>query len=183
MFSIVNRWLLIPPTYLPVSPICMLFPSFFLVLTTLMLISLLRFQHLLFLFWTFLCSFPPLLPPLLPYWNTVHECVDFYGVGDNLFVPCFCLFPDSQPGYPLCLWSAIESILGKQQQYWLQCASWLETLPYKALGTVAQANFFFPFLQNKPVSLLSTSSGETVRPHCGLFLVFAPLQWRRPCVC
>lgn len=96
----------------------------------------------------------------------------FREVGITPVCLVLCLCPDSQPECPLCLWSAVELLSAKQQSQ-LQCASWIETLPYKALGTVALANFFF--LQNKPVSLLHTSSGETVGPLCSLFWVFAPL--------
>lgn len=81
-----------------------------------------------------------------------------------------CLCPDSLPERPLGLWSAVLELLSAKQPSQLECTSWVETLPYKALGTVASANFFF--LQNKPVSRLHTSSGETLRPLCSLFLDF-----------
>lgn len=82
-----------------------------------------------------------------------------------------CLCPDIQCECPLRLSSAVELFSAKQQQQsQLQCASWIETLPYKALGTVAPANFFL--LQNKPVSLLHTSSGETLRPLSEVFFWF-----------
>lgn len=121
------------------------------------------------------CSFPFLLSFLCPQWNFFLYCGALQGGGETPVCLFLCLYPDSQPECPLCLWSAVELLSGKQQQQSrLQCASWIETLPYKALGTVAPANFFF--LQNKLVSLLHTSSGETAGPLHSLFLVFAPLQ-------
>lgn len=84
---------------------------------------------------------------------------------------CFvlCLCPDSQPECPLHLWSAVELLSAKQQQQpWPQCASWIETLPYKALGTVASANFFFFFCKMSQ-SLCSTPPRER---RSGLSTVF-----------
>lgn len=43
----------------------------------------------------------------------------------------------------LQLWIAVQLLSGKQQQYQFQCACWIKTLPYKALGTVAPANYNF----------------------------------------
>lgn len=84
---------------------------------------------------------------------------------------CLSLYPDSQPEYPLCLGSAAELLSGMQQQ------SRQKHCLIRHWGWWPQPIFF---LQNKPVSLLHTTSCETAEPLCGLFLVLASLQWRRP---
>lgn len=67
--------------------------------------------------------------------------------------PVLSLCSSSQPECPLRLSSAAELLPGRQQQQsQLQCASWIETLPYKALGTVAPANFFFFFAKQASLS-------------------------------
>lgn len=97
------------------------------------------------LFLHLLCSFPFLLSYCL---TTPHTHAGTSSFNKQLFrevgiTPlCLGLYPDSQPECPLRLWSAVELLSGKQQPSRLQCASWIETLPYKALGTVAPANFF-----------------------------------------
>lgn len=131
--------------------------------------SLLMFitQHLLSpVFLNLLCSCYRISPPVpCPYRNFA---VLFWEVGVTPVCLVLCLCPGSQPECQLCFWSAVE-LLSARLQSQLQCASWIETLPYKALGTVAPANFFF--LQNKPVSLFHTSSVETIGP-CAVFFWF-----------
>lgn len=78
--------------------------------------------------------------------------------------------PLVHPGAPLHLG-------GGSERPSLPCGSWIKTLPYKALGDGGPARlflffFFYSSSQNKPVSLLHTSSGERVKPPCPLFKIY-----------
>lgn len=121
--------------------VCSFLPFFCPLTSHLMFITLILTQDLL----------PPLpffsVPFHSPYLTLPHS-INVQLFREVVITPvCFvlCLCPDSQPECPLHLWSAVELLSAKQQQQqpWPQCASWIETLPYKALGTVASANFFF----------------------------------------
>lgn len=76
---------------------------------------------------------------------------------------------ESQLEALLHLWSAVELLSGRQKRSRLQCACWIETLPYKALGMMAPANYYFFLFSSKQTSLSSTP--PLVRP-AGLFVVF-----------
>lgn len=81
--------------------------------------------------------------------NSFLPC-DFVGTslsGAYLGSTPVCLCRDSRPECPLGLWSAVLELLSAEQQSQPECTSQPETLPYKALGTVASANFFFPAKQ------------------------------------
>lgn len=89
-----------------------------------------------------------------------------------------CLCPDSLPERPLGLWSAVLELLSAKQPSQLECTSRVETLPYKALGTVASANFFFCKTSQSlgPTPPLVRRSGLSA---AFFWIFFATLQCRK----
>lgn len=79
---------------------------------------------------------------------------------------------------------SLECSWVEQQRYWYQCASWEETLPYKALGMVAQVNFFFfPFCKTSQSLYSAPPLGILLGLFCGLFLVCCSTSVKKiPCM-